>query len=427
MAGSQELPGSFGEEPHSDPEFTRITYDPGPQDVTTPAGKVRQHLKDLVDGAQEITLFGVGPDFVWSDGSTIGDSAGGAIGHWIFYDAQNCGGHGRWVRGTDGAQVCVTSAGILFHELGHIFLNHPVGSTDEDERAAVGFENDLRTAEGKVPRDPDHWFQSHCGCPDDCCIVASVATGSPFSAEVHALRRVRDRILRRTSFGLHFFDVLLTEYYSFSVAISRILVTKPAVREAVAESLVRPLVSALNVTQYYVRHPHDGGGLGEMIGAERERVFTGASRWGNAIEVLQPIAEGHPVLPWIARFDPGIAEVMEILRQHLPKSPHVRWGILELLQIYARFWASFDEREPPRVAGGRLRRALREWIVAVPLEYICSRMQPEDWTQDLPELAKTVFVEPSTRRELGERLAAVLGHRMDKTLREGLARDGYLG
>src|SRR5262245_40747018 len=85
MAGSNELPTSLGEDPDpASTDLTVISYDPGPQDTTTSGGRVRQLLKDLVDRLDNIILFGVGPDFVWSDGSTLEGSAGMSIGEWVF-------------------------------------------------------------------------------------------------------------------------------------------------------------------------------------------------------------------------------------------------------------------------------------------------------------------------------------------------------
>jgi hypothetical protein len=406
MAGSTELPGTLGDDPDPvDSEYTIVSYDPGPQDTTTPEGRVRQRLKDLIDGGEDIKIFGVGADFVWSDGSTISDSAGGAIGSWIFYDTKNCDGDGRWVRGTDGEEVCVSSAGILYHELGHVFLDHGLGSIDDEEREAVEFENDLRTAEGRVPRDPNNWHESECDCPDDdCCIVASVSTGSPFSAEVHALRRFRERTLRRTAFGMYFFEVMHREYYSFSVGVSRILATSETARGLVAEVLVRPLVRALELGQEYVRSPDNATRLGELVVTERDTLPPPLT-WETALRLLDIMAGGSAELP---AADGSLGAVFQILRDKLPECPHVRWAIVDVLRIYAAARTAAACGADTASIGERLRQDLDGWVASIPLEYLRDHMTESDWARDLPQLAATFFTSEPARRQFRQRLGPAL-------------------
>ena len=72
MAGSSELPGDFGDDPDpNDTDLSIIRFDPGPQDTTTAAGRVRQKLKDLIDRPGDIILFGFDSDYVYGDGTTL--------------------------------------------------------------------------------------------------------------------------------------------------------------------------------------------------------------------------------------------------------------------------------------------------------------------------------------------------------------------
>jgi hypothetical protein len=438
MAGSPELPGSLGEgQDPADSNYTLLTYDPGPQDLSTSAGKVRQKLKDLVDRTQVITIFGVGPNFLWSDGSTIEASAGGAIGDWIFYDTHNCDGDGRWVRGTDGEEVCTTSAGILFHELGHVFLDHPSGfnpeDLDQDERAAVEVENELRQAEGQVPRDPDHWPESNCGCPSDCCIVASVATGSPFSAETHALRRVRDRILRKTTTGMHLFDALHSEYYSFSVSISRLMAGSDIAREAIAAWIVRPLVQALEMAWEYVRQPNNETRLEELVRkvweSDPESPYPVWFTWQRAIEMLE-LAEGGQELPGPKpSLDPTLAAIYNILKEKLPHCPHVRWGIVHLLLIYLRMKGMKGlngQQESLGALGQWLKESLDDWLSAMPFDYLKNQMTAAEMASDLRELASTIFTSPEGRRKFGAHLLLEFPGAPDSILEERMRREGYI-
>jgi len=433
MAGSSELPTTLGEDPDpADPSFTVVSYDPGPQDAATPAGRVRQLLKDLVDRSASINLFGLGPDFVWEDGSTLEGSAGGAIGTWILYDTKNCDGDGRWVRGTDGNEVCTTSAGILLHEMGHIYLHHPSGfdsgALDADERAAVGIENDLREAQGLVKRDPNHWHESSCGCPsDDCCIVASVATGSPYSTQVHRLRRIRDSELRNTRFGHHMLDILHNEYYSFSVPICRVMVADDQAKQNVSDWLLEPLMSVLQIAWTYARQPDDPDQLGRLIAEDHQKRLGIESEPRFAWDLLQialhQTALGDSKAVEMVELDPGTRRIYEILAESLPYCPHIRWGVVELMQIYARARSRYQDTLDEQEVGLWLRDALDEWLGGIPLDYVTAQMTPDDLADDLQILASSLFVRPQVRRMLGQQLSGKT--ELDPYLKMRLQKDGY--
>jgi hypothetical protein len=429
MAGSNDLPETLGEDPDStNPDLTAVSYDPGPQDTSTAPGRVRDGLKTLVDRPGEIILFGVGPDFVWSDGSTIDGSAGAAIGNWIFYDTHNCDGDGRWVRGTDGNEVCTTSAGILFHELGHVFLNHPAGTRDQDERGAVGIENDLREAQGLVKRDPDNWPESDCGCPNGCCIVASTASGSPFSSEVHALRKVRDYTLRNTTFGRRLFDALHREYYSFSIAVCRVMVADAMAKRQVERWLVKPLVRVLLIALEYFRQPDNVHRLGECVRQDHEQGFIAEpdvpSVWQMAQQVLQITSSGQSLTSSLVQLDAGTVRIHQILARSLPGCPHVRWGIINVLSIYAAARAQYAQENDENAVGEWLREAFDEWLGNVPLDDVLDGISSRELISDLRYLASTVFTTPRVRRKLGERIG--VSYNGNPEMAAELQREGYL-
>lgn len=431
MAGTQELPDTLGEDPDpNDATLTVISYNPGPQDATTTIGRIRQLLKDLVDRGSETIIFGVGPDFVWDDGSSIEASAGGEIGDWVFYDTQNCDGDGRWVRGTDGNEVCTTSAGILFHELGHVHLNHPVGTVDEDERAAVGVENDLRTAQGLVPRDPNHWPESDCGCPDGgCCIVASVATGSPYSPQVHALRRLRDYRLRTTRFGHYLFEVLHEEYYTFSVPICRIMVMNRVTQKNVADWLVKPLIRSFQLLAVHEQIGDNVEALGESIRTDHEQNFLAVSEeltWEDLRQLLIEISRGEINFGKLQQLDPGTQKVIELLAGSLPKCPHIRWGIVDLLIIYATARSRYQSTSDQLYVGKWLKDALDEWMGNVPLEDILDEISPGELIGELPQLATTLLTRPLARERFAARLLSTENFSTQSNLIEQLRDGGYI-
>lgn len=411
-----DLDGSFGDSPDpANAGFSLIQFAPGPLDTSTPAGRVKEQLKALVDRSTVLTILGVGPDFLYPDGTTIEAAPGQTSGSSeILYDTSNCDGDGRWIVGTNGDHECSPTAGILHHEMGHAFLS--ASDPFHPEADAIFRENDLRQRLGLVPRDTGD-LQSGCGCPDDgCCIIASVATGSGFSAEVHALRRVRDQVLRRTRLGERLFAELFDEYYRFSTRISRILVCHEAARENVERHLVRPLVRVLGLASDYVADPTDITCLGDgMLADAAAGLFVpGGSpgEWWQALALLDAItgreapAGAEPVPP----LDDATAAVVAILREHLPLCPHVTWGIVEPIRLYTelRWQLSQQKGGPPNAAalGKALAAGFDDWLGRVPFD-TWQGISAGELTADLKRLTGSVFTSPGARRCLAERLPSL--------------------
>jgi hypothetical protein len=309
-------------------------------------------------------------------------------------------------------------------------LNHPAGTQDQDERAAVGVENDLRLAQGLVPRDPNHWPQSNCGCPNGCCIVASVATDSPYSAEVHALRSVRDYVLRGTQFGYHLFDVLHEEYYTFSVPICRVMVVDRAAQANVERWLVRPLVRVFQIAQEYSRKPNDFENLGEYIRQDQEQGFITdadtALAWDMISTFLQEAAEGRNLPAVISELDDATKQIYGILAEWLPHCPHIRWGIIDLLAIYASARARYLSLGDQRATGQWLKQAFDEWVGNIPLHYIRARMSPSELGAEVSQLANTIFTSQQARQSLGQRIVKEWNIEPDSLTTRQLRDAGYL-
>ncbi len=429
MAGSDQLPGSLGDSPDpADSAYSIVTFDPGPQDAATAQGRVRQLFKDLVDGGENVILFGMGEDFVWEDGSTLEDSAGGAIGEWIFYDVKNCGGNGRWIRGTNGEEECTLSAGILFHEMVHVKLNHPVGTVEEDEMAAVEGENDFRTAVGQVPRDPEHWFESDCDCPGGCCIVASVASGSPWSAQVHALRRLRDGLLRGTRIGHQLFDAIHEEYYRFSVSVARTAAADERAREMVDRWLVRPLVRTLELAAAHFTEPETSS-LAEALAEDANSGFLaelgGPANWRRLRSLLEDAARGEVPFALPILGGPAAAKIFRALAANLPDCPHVRWAIVQPLALYAEARARYAESGSSRSAGAWLEAQFEAWLAEIPFEQVFAGLTTREIATDLDVLATRIFARQAVRHRIGARLLAEGRVVPSSPFAERLTRAGY--
>ena len=240
--------------------------------------------------AVNLIILAVGANFTLNDGRLITNVGGTALPPsnsgepgagsnttndcLVLYDTSQSNGLGYCVAraGTGGTlDLPSSNAIILYHELSHAFrtvnntalaLTVACNPSSPEENAAITDENDLRTqiatAAGNpvVLRDPGIHCAQNCGGGggggnDDCCIVASVSSGSPLSAEVRALRAVRDGLLRKSEVGYAFFESLHHDYYAFSPQVCTLLAGHPQLYGLVLDGFVRPLVHALRLIQEY--------------------------------------------------------------------------------------------------------------------------------------------------------------------------------
>jgi hypothetical protein len=226
---------------------------------------------------------------------------------------------------------------------------------------------------------------------------------------------------------MRFFDVLHHEYYRFSVAVSRILVTSPGAREQVAAWLVRPLVRALELARQYAREPGNEDRLGQLASADCvAQALPQSLTWTGVRQVLEWTAAGEPLPPGAPSLQPAVADVFAILRDTLPGCPHVRWGIVEMLRIYADAQQRIENGEDVSHIGRFLREAFDNWTASLPLQFVGDCVTQAEWSNDLPELADTFFTSARARLRFGERLAAALSHKIDKELNGTLRREGFL-
>ena len=268
----------------------QVTY--GRTDPGAPAVRLNALINTVYNpnyggGAQTVNIFIIGSqsNFILNDGRFVTNIAGTALppqgsglagaglnttnNCLVIYDTSQSNGNGYCVarNGTGGTyDLAFSSPAILYHELSHAFrivnnnlqaLTAACNPSSPEENAAILDENVYRTqsaASTGVPvvlRDPG----IHCGIPGSsgsckaCCIIASVASRSPFSAEVQLLRAVRDQFLRATEVGFAFFQNFFRDYYAFSPQVSTIMAGQPQLSDFVLQGYVRPLIISLQLLQ----------------------------------------------------------------------------------------------------------------------------------------------------------------------------------
>ena len=410
------------------PRIQQITY------ARTLGGAPPVRLDTLVN-----TFFGVNPqnidiiivpvleNFVLADGSRMnrrgitlspagsglpGASLNSTTSCLVVYDTTDRNRLGQCLAraGTGGTRdLPISNPVTLYHELSHasrVVTNALLQVTREcdpaspEENAAITEENDMRTqiatALGVAPelRDPN----IHCarkGCRGDgCCIVATVASGSHLSAEVDALRSLRDGYLRRSEAGFAFFGRLHEAYYGFSPEVVRLMAAHAGLRDVVLRRYVRPLVSALQTIEDYT--------LGGMRGAELTRQLR--EHGDDSTEAELALLDGDAAAT--ADLSGPERELSATLIAHAGRDPYVRWALIDPLFLHRTARRAAAARLTNEEIGRTLAAAIDGWAAQLPIEDFWPSLTRSEARGELRFLADCLLVTADARRRFGMRLAA---------------------
>lgn len=242
----------------------QVTYD-----TQNETGATSDRLFDLVNeqsySSPHIIILADDGSFVLADGSTTAFANGFAmpVGNQLnpfannvctIYDITLCGGEGIWVDAEGGGTTGMSTEVMLYHELSHCFhfvTNTTAPTSAAEEVAAEIDENDMRDVSGLQHRDTNSHNGGCGGGPITCCIIASLATDSPYSNEVVQLRYLRDKALRVSAVGDDFFNLFFNSYYSFSPEVTRFLGRYPKLSNLTKDHFVIPFLIGLETVLYY--------------------------------------------------------------------------------------------------------------------------------------------------------------------------------
>lgn len=356
----------------------------------------------------------------------------------VLYDTSQAGGGGYCLKGqVSGANDLQTpNSVILYHELSHAFRAATSSSLDRtppsacgaspEEMAAEVDENDMRdqlAGGAGLHRD----VTDHCGdvCPGgstaNCCIVASIATGSPYSAEVNALRQVRDRFLRRSNVGYDFFDKLHSDYYDFSPEVCRMMAVSDDLLHLIEVYFVKSLTLCLNLLHDYTVGGCDPQELGERfensLEANPDLVSLGAKEVRQALHLLNRLQGGAVPANLPMR------ELETLLRERAGASPYVRWALMDTMETYLNALAWRLDGASAAEIGNRLARSFDEWAARLPLTDVWKKLSKYAIAEELDFLKQTLFRTEHARLEFGSRLANYLSG--DQDLSRMLSDKGY--
>ena len=431
---------NYGEDPLPAPSnLIRVVYDPQVETGPTPS-----RLHDLVN-----TEFNVNPEdvdivilagaagFTLNDGELLtnvggtalppGFSFGGTVYNpttsiYVLYDITQNAGNGFCVMNdTTGTLTLETpNPVILYHELSHAFriaTNSLLDTTEPDcsnasaeEAAAADDENDMRDVMGLDHRDTSNHCAGACGGAFTCCIVASVASGSPFSAEVNELRRIRDGMLRRSEAGYDFFEKLHFDYYAFSPEVCRLMSTSDSLRDLIALYFVRPLSLCLNLVRSYNLDGIDETALGRRFAAAIDSDPDLATSLSIAdaqlaLDVLNdaPNTGAEAITP-----ESPLGALWQLLGEHAHPSRYVRWALIDSIAIFVDALKWRLDGTPSEEIGSRLARRFDEWAPRLPLSDVWKGLSAYSLEQEVAFVKQVLLRSEDAQREFGCRLAAHL-------------------
>lgn len=335
----------------------------------------------------------------------------------VIYDTTQNQGNGYCVaRAGTGGTLDLQSPNpvILYHELSHAFrivnnnllaLTGVCNPSSPEENAAIVDENDLRNqmAAGSgspaVLRDPGIHCAGLCagGSTGTCCIIASVASGSPVSTEVSSLRRVRDGFLRKSEIGFAFFDRLHRDYYGFSPQVCTLMATRQDLRPLVLDGFVRPLVTMLGVMEKLALAGAEPEALGAGFLEEHDDRAAAAAR-------LATLDRGRAVLSGDAVELPERERELAGLLAPALDSDHVRWALVEPVGLYREVLGAALDGATAEEVGRRLRDGFEAWAAQMPLDDVWASLTAAELREALDFLDFTLLRSPQSQRAFRRRL-----------------------
>jgi hypothetical protein len=308
---------------------------------------------------------------------------------------------------------------ILYHELSHAFrivnngqlaVTAACNPSSPEEHAAIVDENDMRTqlaAAGTTPvlRDPGNHCGAVCsggGTPPCCTIIASVASGSPLSTEVLALRALRDSLLRKNEVGFSFFELLHHDYYAFSPQVCVLMAQHPDLQKDILEGFVRPLVNVFGLIERYALGGGNAAAIGEQFVAANSDRVASVRRLGMLALAREVLSGGDAEITHEQR------ELAKLLYPAL-KSEHVVWALIQPLQIYeSALHSQLAECEVDKL-GKQICDAIDSWTCRMPLDDVWAGLAAEEVRAELGVLDSVLLHSAEARTNFRDRLRKRFG------------------
>lgn len=232
----------------------------------------------------------------------------------VAMDTTLCNGNGYWTRGPNNSQISMPGRVLIYHELVGHGLHQCDGTFNaaDPEGQAIGEENVLRGLLGLETRTS---HEGGCGGGTNC-FIAGAAYGSQAAPQVQALRDIRDRVIRSTSWGEAVFDEIYRQYYAISPPIAARIAQDERLRTAVRVALVEPWSIALRLLL--------------ALPADTSDPAAAVTFAATAADEFGAWARGLPLTEAVPPGELAIEELLFFLRAF--PNPQLRSGLLEALR-----------------------------------------------------------------------------------------------
>jgi hypothetical protein len=294
---------------------------------------------------------------------------------------------------------------VLYHELSHSFrivtnavlaLTAECDPSSPEENAAIVDENDLRTQianrQGETPelRDPGN----HCGtvgCDGGCCIIATAASRSLNSKQIHFLRSVRDHFVRSTEVGYAFFQKFFYDYYSFSPQVCTIMAGNSAMPGHLLEGYINPLLDFWRIMIERSGNNFTDAELGAMF--VRHHGDRDAAR--ARLEALQ-----RTVAYWLQDESATDAppELLKLLRERAWPSEYMQWALIAPVRIYHEMLTLYLAGADEITLGRAFNEELDAWAPELPISDVWAALAADEVVKEL-EFCENVLLQSATSKK----------------------------
>ena len=349
---------------------------------------------------------------VTGNGFTYTDTHQGNTVIRVVYDVSQCCGQGIYMFDTDGNHISSPNPTILYHELSHAFRAATGTQATNDEPPAETDENVMRSELGVCLRDVNN-HDGGCGTGNDCggsdggtdggppaggcaagnsggCFIVSATTGSADSAEVTALRALRDRVSSLSNCSGRLIDAIYGEYFQVSPSIAADLEQDAVSRKAALWIVVRPLIAWYNLA-----------GLLALERPDAERIKRGGKELLDACPSYLGRGSIARLLEKLRSEGALAANAPKQLREFAPRlevAAGMRFASWAILDPLLRAWQT-------AAGGGDPVPEVAAWLANAPLEALAPPDALEE-DRELEVLAGFFAFQPQARQSIGARLAA---------------------
>ena len=341
----------------------------------------------------------------------VGDAGSPMSNHiCTVYDADDCGGTGHWVDKQGGDTTSFPPDVILYHELAHLF--HFATGVATSEPLAETDENDLRAARGLSLRNTASHNGGCGGGPSNCCIVASIATGSSFSDEIQRFRHFREHTLRKSTVGDDFFEEFHYRYYGFSPEVTRLMGNNISLRQLIRERFVIPLLAGVELLINYA--DNKGKGLAKFL-----RDQTDCERFGE-IAKETALKELKNYLRIARNFDNkaisaatkeiyqeylGLKKLLRHVNKRTLSDSYIDWSLVSVVELWTESALLIHSGKTDAEVDSEVLAMIADWVAYMPISAIWEDFSRLETELELRSLEQFVF-DSRSKKIFSERLIA---------------------